>query len=84
MLIIIRQQIKTLFQQGKIETVENSPFDFRQFKTIGKDIDTLHQQLKNGSGYDHNFVINGKENELKLAAEGNFTKNGYYSSSIYN
>ena len=54
---------------GEIAPVENTPFDFRQFKEIGKDIDASHQQLKNGNGYDHNFVLNGKEDELKLAAE---------------
>jgi len=60
---------ETSIPTGEIAPVENTPFDFRQFKEIGKDIDASHQQLKNGNGYDHNFVLNGKEDELKLAAK---------------
>ncbi len=59
---------KTLIPTGSIEPVENTPFDFRKAKQIGRDINENHQQLKFGNGYDHNFVINGKENELKLTA----------------
>lgn len=52
---------------GKILPVDNSPFDFRKSKRIGSDIDMDNEQLLNGSGYDHNFVIN-KEG-FKIAAE---------------
>ncbi len=37
--------------------VANTPFDFRQPKQIGKDIESHHQQLLFGSGYDHNFCL---------------------------
>lgn len=37
--------------------VENTPFDFRAAKPIGRDIDADHPQLNIGRGYDHNFVL---------------------------
>jgi aldose 1-epimerase len=42
-----------------IVTVENTPFDFRNTKTIGQNINDENEQLKFGAGYDHNFVLNG-------------------------
>ena len=48
----------TLIPLGKIETVANTPFDFRKPTTIGARINTDNVQLKNGKGYDHNFVLN--------------------------
>jgi len=47
-----------LIPTGKIELVKGTPFDFIQPETIGKRIDDDNQQLKNGKGYDHNFVLN--------------------------
>jgi len=44
---------------GKIETVINTPFDFRVPHTIGERINEMHPQLKNGNGYDHNFCVDG-------------------------
>lgn len=47
---------------GKIIPVEGTPFDFRVPKEIGRDIEADCQDLKNGFGYDHNFVLNqGKD-----------------------
>jgi aldose 1-epimerase len=48
----------TLIPLGKIETVANTPFDFRKPTTIGSRINDDNVQLKNGKGYDHNFVLN--------------------------
>lgn len=45
---------------GNIIPVEGTPFDFRTPKTIGRDIEADDQNLKNGSGYDHNFVLRGE------------------------
>lgn len=39
--------------------VAGTPFDFRQPKAVGRDIQEDHIQLKDCSGYDHNFVLNG-------------------------
>lgn len=46
---------------GKQLPVENSPFDFRQLKPIGQDMDAEHPQLTLGGGYDHNFVLSGPQ-----------------------
>jgi len=51
---------------GKILSVENSPFDFREPKKVGEHIDDSHIQLKYGLGYDHNYILDGKE-DLKYA-----------------
>jgi aldose 1-epimerase len=48
----------TLIPTGKLQPVKGTPFDFTTSKTIGKDIGTADEQLKNGKGYDHNFVLN--------------------------
>lgn len=42
---------------GEIRLVADTPFDFRQPKLVGRDIDADDPQLKNGSGYDHNFIV---------------------------
>jgi aldose 1-epimerase len=43
---------------GEIETVVGTPFDFRNAATLGSRINDHSMQLKNGKGYDHNFVLN--------------------------
>lgn len=43
---------------GEYASVANTPLDFREAKPIGQDIDSSHKQIQNGSGFDHNFVIN--------------------------
>lgn len=43
-----------------ITEVKNTPFDFRTFRKIGEHINDNEEQLKNGAGYDHNFVLNGE------------------------
>ncbi len=42
---------------GILESVENTPFDFREMKQIGLDITQPNEQLTKGSGYDHNYVF---------------------------
>src|SRR5690606_12304525 len=49
---------QTLIPTGELKAVENTPFDFTTPHTIGERIETKNQQLKNGKGYDHNFVLN--------------------------
>ena len=54
---------------GEVLKVEGTPMDFRTPHTIGERIDADFQQLKNGSGYDHCYVLNKVEaGELSLAA----------------
>lgn len=42
---------------GSILSVEHTPFDFRQPKPIGRDIEARDDQLQIGGGYDHNFIL---------------------------
>jgi aldose 1-epimerase len=44
---------------GKIMPVAGTPFDFRNAMPIGARIRSSNQQMINGRGYDHNWVING-------------------------
>jgi aldose 1-epimerase len=41
--------------------VTGTPFDFTLPHTIGERIETDDIQLKNGGGYDHNFVLEHKK-----------------------
>ncbi|MCR5404940.1 MAG: galactose mutarotase [Butyrivibrio sp.] len=54
---------------GEIASVEGTPFDFRQEKPIGRDIDADNEQLKFVGGYDHNFVVDGCDGTLRTFAE---------------
>jgi aldose 1-epimerase len=47
----------TLIPTGVLEDVKGTPFDFLTAKAIGKDINAVNGQLKNGLGFDHNFVL---------------------------
>lgn len=58
-----------LIPTGEIETVENTPLDFRKPTAVGERIETDFLALKYGLGYDHNYVLNKTAGELKLAAE---------------
>lgn len=51
----------TLIPTGEIAAVENTPFDFTERKAIETDLSEDNEQLNNGDGYDHNFVINKDE-----------------------
>ena len=54
---------------GEIRKVEGTPFDFRTPKPVGQDIAADNEQIKNGTGYDHCYVLNKREpGELTLAA----------------
>jgi aldose 1-epimerase len=60
----------TSIPTGEIRFVKGTPFDFRTPKPIGQDINADDEQLKNGAGYDHCFVLNKKEEgELSFAAK---------------
>jgi aldose 1-epimerase len=53
---------------GEIAEVAGTPLDFRRPRIIGDRIGELgDSQPRNG--YDHNFVLNGPEGALRLAAE---------------
>lgn len=49
----------TQLPTGALVSVDGTPFDFREFKTIGRDIHADNPQLAITGTYDHNFVLNG-------------------------
>lgn len=68
---------ETSIPTGEILKVAETPFDFRTPKPIGQDIDADHEQIRHGSGYDHCFVLNKKEEgELSFAARIREPKSG--------
>ena len=48
-----------LIPTGRALSVAGTPFDFREAKPIGRDIESEHPQLRLGGGYDHNFILSG-------------------------
>ena len=48
----------TYMTTGEIAPIEGTPFDFMHLKPIGQDIDADNEQIRNGNGYDHNWVLN--------------------------
>jgi aldose 1-epimerase len=47
----------TSIPTGKNDPVKGTPFDFIQPTVIGSRIEDKNEQLSNGKGYDHNFVL---------------------------
>jgi len=58
----------TLIPTGELMPVEGTPFDFRRASSIGARIGSDDVQLRNGMGYDHNWVLNGSLGTLHHAA----------------
>ncbi len=59
----------TLIPTGELAPVAGTPFDFRAPTPIGLHInDTNNEQIKFAGGYDDNWVLNKKPDELSLAA----------------
>ena len=68
---------ETSIPTGEILKVEGTPFDSRTPKLVGKDIEADDEQIKNGSGFDHNYILNKKEpGELSLACRLKDPKSG--------
>jgi len=60
----------TFMTTGEILPVKGTPMDFTTAKVIGTDINKYdYAQLKNGNGYDHNWVLNTAGDVKKLAAK---------------
>ncbi|MFA4046309.1 galactose mutarotase [Prevotella sp. PCHR] len=60
---------ETCIPTGEIRMVKDTPFDFRTPKTVGRDINADNEQIRNGNGYDHCYVLNkNEEGELSFAA----------------
>ena len=66
----------TSIPTGELAPVQGTPFDFRTPTAIGARIGDPNQQLKNGSGYDHNWVLNRKGSGLQHAVTVTDPKSG--------
>lgn len=58
---------ETLIPTGTLDSVEGTPFDFREPKVIGKDINADDKQIELGKGYDHCWVLNNP-GTMRMAA----------------
>ncbi len=58
----------TFMTLGRIDSVGGTPFDFRRAKSIGAEIDSDNEQLRNGHGYDHNWVLATEGDSSRPAA----------------
>ena len=50
----------------EVSPVTGTPLDFRAFTKIGKRIESEHQQIKYGKGYDHTWLVSESKNEQGL------------------
>ena len=67
---------KGLIPTGKLDKVEDTPFDFRTPHPIGERINNKDTQIAFGKGYDHNFVLNSGGGSLAPAARVKDPKSG--------
>lgn len=58
----------TFMTTGEIRPVSSTPMDFTTPKAIASDFDLADEQVKNGNGYDHNWVLNTKGDVSRVAA----------------
>jgi len=61
--------IQGLIPTGEFQSVKDTPFDFLTSQIIGSRIEEENEQLKFGSGYDHNWIINNYDGSLQTAAK---------------
>jgi aldose 1-epimerase len=61
---------------GELAPVAGTPMDFTEAKAIGKEIDADFEQLMLTGGYDHNFVLDKKDNEFTWMAKAYCEKTG--------
>lgn len=67
----------TFMTTGEIVPVEGTPMDFRTSVAVGARINEYDfVQLKNGNGYDHNWVLNSKGDVNRKAASLRSPKTG--------
>lgn len=69
----------TLIPTGKLRAVKGTPFDFNEPTLVGKRInDVADEQIKNGGGYDHCWVLSGADKSLALFATVKDTESGRF------
>jgi aldose 1-epimerase len=67
---------ETLIPTGLLQSVAETPMDFRQPTAIGARIRESHTQLRYAGGYDHNYVLDRPADGLSLAAAVQEPTNG--------
>ena len=58
----------TSIPTGELRAIKGTPMDFTRPVRIGARIGETDEQLKFGTGYDHNYVLNKTAGELSFAA----------------
>ena len=58
----------TYMTTGEIVPTAGTPFDFEKVKPVGQDIFADNEQIRNGNGYDHNWVLDTAGDINNLAA----------------
>lgn len=53
---------------GEIRNVTGTPMDLREIKTLAEGLGSMDQQVKNGGGFDHNWILNTAGDISKKAA----------------
>ncbi|MBB1340924.1 galactose mutarotase [Pseudoalteromonas sp. SR45-6] len=72
-----------LVPTGELMQVAGTPFDFRNPKAIGKEINVDDEQLKLGKGYDHNFVLKNKPNHDLIEAANVYEPSSGRTLTVY-
>lgn len=63
---------------NQLVDVAGTPFDFRQFKKLSKDINVENEQLSFGKGYDHHYAIEGNGmREMAVCRSGKLELHAY-------
>ena len=65
-----------LIPTGELRPVEGTPFDFREPKLVGKEINTDNEQIKLGGGYDHCWVLNDQGSGYRSVASAYHPETG--------
>ncbi len=65
-----------LIPTGELAMVEGTPFDFREAKLVGKDINAENEQIKLGGGFDHCWVLNDYESGYRSVAKAYHPESG--------
>lgn len=54
---------------GEFVKIAGTPYDFSDYKKIGRDIESNDAQMELAAGYDINYVINKNNNDFTIAAQ---------------
>lgn len=72
-----------LIPTGEIRSVEGTPFDFREPKTIGRDFNADDADLKIAGGYDHCFCFVGDETKEPVLRVEAYEQNSGRLMQVY-